>query len=190
MQSALFDSPPLPGLVYRPHVVAPNEEQAIVAAIQAQDLRPFRFQGWEGKRRTASFGHHYDFADSRLKAAPPIPGFLLPVREKAAVLAGVPAERFAHALIIEYAPGAGIGWHRDRPVFDAVCGISLLAPCMLRFRRREGRGFRRAGLVLEPGSAYVLTGPARHEWEHSIAPMAELRYSVTFRTLLAAGDRA
>lgn len=185
MQEALFDDAPLPGLTHRPDILAPAEEQALVAHIAALPFAPFQFQGWEGKRRTVSYGWSYDFNDSRLKEAPLLPAFLLPLRERAAALAGIAPDTFAHALVIEYAPGAGIGWHRDRPQFDVVCGVSLLAPCTLRFRRRVGKKFERVGVPLPPRSAYVLRGPARHEWEHSIVPMEMLRYSVTFRTLVA-----
>lgn len=184
MQSALFDAPTLPGLTYRPDLLTPAEERALVERIRALEFAPFQFQGWEGKRRTVSYGWAYDFNDSRLRAAPPIPEFLLPLRARAAALAGVAPAQFVHALAIEYDVGAGIGWHRDRPAFGVVAGISLAAPCTLRFRRRDGKRFERVALDLAPRSAYVLTGPVRHEWEHSIAPMETLRYSVTFRTLI------
>jgi alkylated DNA repair protein (DNA oxidative demethylase) len=183
MQTPLFEAPLVPGLEYQPRFVSQTMEQALLREFARLDFQPFQFQGWEGKRRTVSFGWSYDFSDSRLKPAPAMPDWLLGLRGRAAQLAGVVPEDFAHALVVEYAPGAGIGWHRDRPAFDVVCGISLVAPCTLRFRRRRGKRFERAALLLEPCSAYVLTGPARHEWEHSIAPMATLRYSVTFRSL-------
>lgn len=179
----LFEAAPLPGLVYRQELVSPDEEQALIAELAALPFAPFQFQGWEGKRRTVSFGWSYDFNVSKLEPAAPLPEFLVPLRQRAASLAGVPPVSFAHALVIEYAPGAGIGWHRDRPQFDLVCGVSLLAPCTLRFRRRVGTRYQRVGVPLPPRSAYVLRGSARHEWEHSIVPMEQLRYSVTFRTL-------
>lgn len=173
----------LPGLTYRTGLLGPDEERAVIARIASLELAPFRFQQWEGRRRTASFGWGYDFTGGGLQPAPPLPDFLRPLRERAAAQAGVPPDAFEHALVIEYAPGAGIGWHRDRPQFGVVCGISLAAPCTLRFRRRSGKRFERASLDLEPGSAYVLDGEARRDWEHSITPMDRLRYSVTFRTL-------
>ena len=104
------------------------------------------------------------------------------MRDKAAAFAGEEPDAIVHALLARYDPGAGIGWHRDRPVFDKVVGVSLGAPEVLRFRQRTEDGFRRAELPVEPRSAYLLTGPARDEWEHSIPPMEALRYSVTFRT--------
>ena len=176
--------PDLPdGFVYRPEFLTPEEERELVERLSGLELRQFEFNGYHGKRRTVSFGLHYDFADARLRDAPAMPAFLTSLRERTATFAGVPADSLLHALVTEYMPGAGIGWHRDRPVFDDVIGISLLAECRVRFRRsaKEGR-WERASLMLQPRSAYLLRGAARTQWEHSIPAMAELRYSITFRT--------
>ncbi len=121
-----------------------------------------------------------------MEPAPAIPDFLLPLRERAAGFAGLQAGDFEQALVIRYDVGAGIGWHRDRPVFDKVFGLSLLSPCVLRFRRRDASGFERFSLDAQPRSAYLLTGEIRHEWEHSIAPLEMKRYSITFRSRNAA----
>jgi len=184
-QPELFDAPAAPtpeGFVYRPDFLSAAEEQELAVHLAALDFRPFQFHGFEGARRVVSFGWRYDFNQGGLKPAPPFPGWLAPFRDRAAAFAGVPEAEVAHALLTEYAPGAGIGWHRDRPQFEDVVGISLLAPCRLRFRLREGEGWRRAAADVAPRSAYLLRGPARRLWEHSIAPMATLRYSITFRT--------
>jgi alkylated DNA repair dioxygenase AlkB len=111
-----------------------------------------------------------------------MPAFMLPLREGAARFAGPEAAKFQHVLLTEYAPGAGIGWHRDKPVFDEVVGISLGSPCLFRFRRKAGLKWERASVVAEPRSAYVLQGPSRTEWEHSIPAVDHLRYSITFRS--------
>jgi len=111
------------------------------------------------------------------------------VRAKAAGFAGLPPDELAQALLIRYDPGAGIGWHRDRPVFEHVLGISLGAPATMRFRRRRRGGFDRAAVFLAPRSIYHLTGEARHQWEHSIAPMEVTRWSITFRSLSQKGRR-
>ena len=89
--------------------------------------------------------------------------------------------------MIRYDPGAGIGWHRDRPVFEHVVGISLGNACTMRFRRRRQGGFDRFNAPLSPGSVYHLQGEARHDWEHSIAPMDVPRWSITFLSLSAKG---
>jgi alkylated DNA repair protein (DNA oxidative demethylase) len=171
------------GLAYRPDFLSAEEEGAIVARLAQIEFQAFQFHGFEGKRRTASFGWRYVFDGSGLTRAEPAPDWLGPLRERAAAWAGVPVEELEHALLTEYAPGAGIGWHRDRSVFGDVVGISLLAPARLRFRRKAGAKWERLALEAAPRSAYLLRGPARTEWEHSIAPMEALRYSITLRTL-------
>jgi alkylated DNA repair protein (DNA oxidative demethylase) len=176
------------GLAYRPDLLGPAEEESLAEEIARLPFRPFEFHGFEGNRRTVSFGWHYAFDGSGLKRTAPMPEWLLPVRDRAAAFAGLAPAAFEHALLIEYAPGAGIGWHRDRPVFGDVVGVSLLAPARLRFRRRSGGRWERSALLAEPRSAYLLRGPARHDWEHSIAPMGALRYSITLRTLRSAQE--
>jgi alkylated DNA repair protein (DNA oxidative demethylase) len=186
-QPSLFAPEPprgLPeGLAYTPDFLAEAEEEALAARLAGLPFRAFEFHGFEGKRRTVSYGLQYRFDGSGLQQAEPFPDWLLPSRDRAARWAGLDRQAIAHALIVEYAPGAGIGWHRDRPVFGDVVGLSLLAPARLRFRRKAGARWERQALIAAPRSAYLLRGPAREEWEHSIAPMAELRYSITFRTL-------
>ena len=184
-QLSLFGAAPVApeGLAYVPGFVGEAEEEALAGRIAGLPFKPFEFHGFTGNRRTVSFGLHYAFDGSGLREAEPIPAWLHPLRERAAALAGREAEDFVHALVIEYAPGAGIGWHRDRPVFGDVAGISLLAPAPLRFRRKAGTTWQRFTLTAEPRSAYLLRGAARHEWEHSIPQLETLRYSVTLRTL-------
>ena len=183
-QFSLFDTPGLPeGLGYRPDLITAEEERALAGHLAALPLRPFEFHGYLGKRRVHSFGWRYAFGGGGLTRAEDMPEWLKPLRGKAAALAGLPSAAFEHVLLTEYAPGAGIGWHRDRSVFGDVVGISLLAPARLRFRRRAGEKWERAALHAEPRSAYLLRGAAREHWEHSIAAMESLRYSITFRSL-------
>jgi DNA oxidative demethylase len=183
----LFGQSGLPGLSQAGDFVTPGEEQRLIASIDAVELTPFKFHGWLGKRLTASYGWSYDFDDASLAPAEPIPDWLLPLREKAARFAGLPAGELVQALLIRYDPGAGIGWHRDRPVFEHVLGISLGAPATMRFRRRRPGGFYRASAPLAPRSIYHLTGEARHRWEHSISAMDVTRWSITFRSLSEKG---
>jgi alkylated DNA repair dioxygenase AlkB len=185
LQSELFESAPdLPeGMRYEREAISADEERVLLDKLPALPFKEFEFHGFLGKRRTVSFGWHYDFNGGGLKQAGELPDFLSPVRERAAAFAGIDACALEHALIIEYKAGAGIGWHRDRPQFGNVIGLSLLAPCSFRLRRKIGAKWERRSLTAEPRSAYLLTGGSRTEWEHSIPPLDALRYSVTFRTL-------
>jgi alkylated DNA repair dioxygenase AlkB len=182
-QTDLFAEPLLAGVEYRPDFISRDEEAALIAQLNAMELAPFRFQGWTGNRKTQSFGWRYDFDDASFSPTEPIPDWLIPLRHKAAVFAGVASEDIAHALLARYDPGAGIGWHKDRSVFDRVVGISLNSPATLRFRQRTPSGFNRFSLPVEPRSAYLLSDEARHRWEHSIVPGETLRFSITFRTM-------
>jgi alkylated DNA repair protein (DNA oxidative demethylase) len=185
--SMLFDAPLIDGLRYADALIGPGEEEQLIERLLATDLAPFRFHGWLGNRKTRSFGWRYDFDDASFAPTEPIPGWLLALRETAAVFAGLQPDDFVHVLVARYDPGAGIGWHRDRDVFEQVVGISLAAPAALRFRRRRGGGFDRAKLDVAPRSAYLLSGEARWEWEHSIAAGNLMRFSITFRTMSEKG---
>jgi len=182
-QPDLFAPPLLAGLGYAEALVDAHEEAALIEALAATELAPFRFQGWTGKRLTTSFGWRYDFDDASFAETAPLPDWLLPLRDKTAGFARLEPEALMQFLVTRYDPGAGIGWHRDRPVFEDVIGVSLGAPAVLRLRRRTEGGFERRTLPLAPRSAYHLSGEARHEWEHSIAPIDATRWSITFRSL-------
>ena len=184
-QTELFEgTPDLPeGMRYERELVPADKERALVDQLSALPFKEFEFHGFLGKRRTVSFGWHYDFNGGGLKQAGELPDFLTTLRKRAAKFADLDPSELEHALAIEYRPGAGIGWHRDRPQFGEVIGISLLAPCTFRLRRKIGSTWERRSLTAEPRSAYLLRGAARTEWEHSIPPLETLRYSVTFRTL-------
>ncbi|MBA3729736.1 MAG: alpha-ketoglutarate-dependent dioxygenase AlkB [Sphingomonas sp.] len=184
-----FAEPLIDGLDYREDFISPAEEAELLERIGALDLTPFRFHGWLGNRKTHSFGWRYDFDDASFRPAEPLPEWLLPLRARAAAFAGMAPDDFVHVLHARYDPGAGIGWHRDRPLFETVVGVSLGSPAKLRFRRRTATGFERACLEVAPRSAYLLTGEVRHQWEHSIAPGEQLRFSITLRTLSDLGRR-
>ena len=172
------------GFHYQPELISSANEEALLSCVRSLPFRDFEFHGYTGKRRVVSFGWHYDFSGRRLMKADDIPDYLLSLREKAAKFGNIQPEEFEHVLITEYGPGAGIGWHRDKAVFAEVIGISLLSPCVFRMRREIAKKkWERVNLILEPHSAYFLSGPARYQWEHSIPQMEALRYSITFRTL-------
>jgi alkylated DNA repair dioxygenase AlkB len=179
----LFDAPLIPGLSVREALISVEEEGKLIAEIDRVELSPFQFQGFTGKRLTRSFGWAYDFNNGRFAETDAIPAWLLPARDKAANFAGLEPDKLVQALVIRYDPGAGIGWHRDRPVFDQIVGLSLGAPAVLNFRQRADTGFRRVKLSLPERSAYHLSGDARALWEHGIRSHEALRHSITFRTL-------
>lgn len=195
LQPSLFaDAPPdegragpaLPeGFAYAPGFLAATQAADLAVWLATLPFAPFQFRGYEGKRRVISFGWKYDFTRSHLERADDMPGELLAVRAQAAALAGLDPADLQQCLLNEYLPGAPIGWHRDRPIFEKVVGISLLSPATFRLRRRVGDGFQRRALELAPRSAYVIAGEARTAWEHSIPPVKAHRYSITFRNFRA-----
>jgi DNA oxidative demethylase len=185
----LFDTPLIAGLRYVENVIGETEERQLLKRLGSLELAPFRFHRWFGNRKTQSFGWRYDFEDASFTAAEPIPEWLQSLRERAAAFAGVRAADFVHVLLARYDRGAGIGWHRDRDVFEKVLGMSLGTPATIRFRQRTPAGFKRASLELAPRSAYLLVDESRWQWEHSISPGEALRFSITFRTLSDKGRR-
>jgi alkylated DNA repair dioxygenase AlkB len=184
-QHELF-APALPeGLEYADGFVSADEEAALLAAITDLPLAEARYRGYTARRRILSFGTRYDFDDDRLQPADPLPGFLLPLRQRAAAWAGVAPEALAAALVAEYRPGTPLGWHRDVPDYELVVGVSLGAPARMRLRPYPPGQAEHSDVIsldLAPRSAYILRGAARWEWQHSIAPTRALRRSITFRT--------
>jgi alkylated DNA repair dioxygenase AlkB len=178
---------PMPeGFRYRADLLTAEQEESLARELVALPFKPFDFHGYQANRQVVGFGFRYDYGSRQVVGAPPLPSFLEPLRQKIAEAFARPAEAFEQVLINEYRPGAGIGWHRDKAQFDEVVGVSLLAPCTFRFRRKKGDGWDRVSLTVEPRSGYLLSGPSRTVWEHSIPPLDRHRYSITFRTLAAA----
>jgi alkylated DNA repair dioxygenase AlkB len=172
------------GFGYREEVITPREEQDHVQRFAGLPFKPFEFHGHLGKRRIVSFGWRYDYSARTLRQSEEFPDWLSPLRERAAAVASLAAEDLQQVLVTEYAAGAGIGWHRDRPMFETVIAVSFLSPCLLRLRRQDGATWMRRAKVIEPRSAYCLRGPSRHDWEHSVPSVTSLRYSVTFRSFV------
>ena len=171
------------GFRYEPDILSADQERLALEQIRALPFKEFEFHGHVGKRRVVSFGWKYDFNERQLRRTDDMPAFLLGIRERAAQFAEMEAHRLQHALVTEYSPGAAIGWHRDRPEFGDIVGISLLSACVFRLRRKVNAGWERVSLTAAPRSAYLLRGPSRTVWEHSIPPVDALRYSITFRNL-------
>jgi alkylated DNA repair dioxygenase AlkB len=183
-QLAFFANPPEPeGLRYAAGFVPPATEENLIARIAALPLQPFQFGQFEGKRRVASFGFQYDCTSRRLQQAEPIPDWLRPMIEQVETFGG-PSTEIRQVLFTEYDVGVGIGWHRDKPHFDKVFGLSLGSTCKFRFRRRAGEKWERFTLDAEPRSIYMMSGASRQVWEHSIPAVEAPRYSITFRSMV------
>ena len=191
-QESLFGDRDLPpGFLYRADFVSRSEEQKLLADIAALEFSQVEMRGVVARRRTAHFGWTYGYYSRRSEPGPPLPAFLILYRDRSAVWAAIDPDSFVEALVTEYPQGAPIGWHRDAPMFgDVIAGISLGAACRMKFRPYVSPGEPRQGtrrtsheVELAARSAYLITGDARREFEHSIPAVEALRYSITFRTL-------
>jgi alkylated DNA repair dioxygenase AlkB len=178
--SAIADLPE--GFTYRPSFLSEDEEASLVLRFRTLDFQPFEFQGYLAKRRIVEYGWEYDFGTRKAATTQPMPDYLLPFRDRAANFAAVSPESLVEAVVTEYPPGAPIGWHRDVPQFEVIIGISLAGACRMRLKPYKGEG-KVVSIILEPRSAYIIEGPARWAFQHSIPAVEHLRYSVTFRTL-------
>ena len=175
----------VPGLRFVPEFLSAAEEQALLRAIDGLELVQAQYKQYTARRRVASFGGKFDYDTNELRPAPPIPDSLAPLRARVAQWLGVDPARFAHLMVAEYRPGTPLGWHRDVPDFESIVGVSLLGTAHMKFRpypHAPGRAGKSVTLELPPRSAYVLEGPVRWQWQHSIAETAELRYSISLRT--------
>jgi alkylated DNA repair protein (DNA oxidative demethylase) len=172
------------GFTYRGEFLSADEERSLVANVEHLPFSEVRMHGIVARRMTIHFGWSYDYAGWKIAPADPPPEFLRPLVARCADAASVPVESLAQVMVARYPPDAAIGWHRDAPMFGVpVIGVSLLSSCVIRFRRKSGEGWETHAQLLEPRSLYLLDGPARTQWQHSIPKTKELRYSITMRTL-------
>lgn len=187
----LFEPSLPPGFHYRHDFISETEERDLLDGIASVTFSDFEMRGVVARRRVAFFGETYD-----REGAEPLPAFVLPLRAAIAEWAQVGVDAFAMALINEYRPGSPIGWHRDAPQYGIVAGLSLLSECRMKFRpyrspsSRAPTPSRRSAtheITLARRSAYLMTHQSRTAYEHHIPPVAELRYSITFRTLRIPG---
>ena len=173
-----------PGLVYRPSFITPAEEGQVLGVVEAIEFHGVTMRGQTSRRLVRHFGLDYRYESWELVPTDPLPHELVWLRDRCAALMGGEQDELVQTLVSKYPPGATIGWHRDAPMFGPkVVGVSLAAPCRMRFQRGVSGSRQVTELTLEPRSAYVLSGAARSAWQHSIPPTKSLRYSLTFRTL-------
>lgn len=188
MQDDLFGAPAPalpPGMRYEEEFLSREDEQRWIAFAQALPLKEMNYKGYTAKRRVVSFGGKYDYLRNKLDEGPPIPPELDPLRMRVATWLGVAPDAFTQVLVAEYGEGTPLGWHRDVPDFEDVVGVSLLSEAVMRFRPYPPDAPKKADIVkvvVQPRSIYLLHGPSRWEWQHSVAATKRLRYSITFRT--------
>src|SRR4051794_15568924 len=181
--TTLFPIDNLPeGLLYHPDFLSEAEEADLVRVFRELPFQAFDFHGYTARRRVLEFGLEYDFTTRKATPTQSLPAFLSPVRERAAQFAGISAAALVEGMVTEYSPGAPIGWHRDAPQFGMIIGISLAGTARMRFKPYKAEG-KPVALTLERRSIYLMRGPARWKFQHSIPAVKELRYSITFRTL-------
>lgn len=174
------------GLRYLPDFLSEEEERVLADALSRLAFREIHMHGVVARRTVAHYGWDYGYESWQLTPAPPLPRFLAPLRDRCAALVGLDPDALEELLVSRYPPGASIGWHRDAPMFGpCVIGVSLLGAARMRFRRKVGEGFQTFALELAPRSIYVMAGAARSVWQHTLSPVKSLRYSLSFRTVLA-----
>lgn len=197
-QLALFgQSAPAPpagpdGLDYEAGWLAADDEAALIELVRRLPLEHARYKAYTARRRVVSYGGEFDYETNRLSPGEPLVDVLHPLRARVAHWAGLPPDALVHVLVAEYAPGTPLGWHRDVPDFEKVIGVSLGAAAQLRFRPYPPQPGRRADVVtrtVEARSIYRLQGAARWDWQHSVPPVAALRWSITFRTAVDRSTR-
>ena len=141
-------------------------------------------RGQTARRTVRHFGLDYDYERGELVETDALPPALVPLRDRCAALMEREPGDLVQVLVSRYPEGAGIGWHRDAPMFGSkIAGVSIGAPVRMRFQRTVGGERSVAARELAPRSAYLLSGKARWSWQHSIPAAKALRYSLTFRTL-------
>lgn len=187
MSFLLENTPLLPeGFQYFASFLSQQEEQELLDEISKIELHTFVFQGFEAKRRVASFGYDYNFENRSLKKGKPIPDGFKKLIDKVAHTLSIQPEDFAELLITEYPVSSVINWHRDAPPFDIIAGISLISDCNFKFRPHEKTKQSRSSVLtyhVERRSLYVIDGPARSDWQHNISAVKKVRYSITLRTI-------
>jgi alkylated DNA repair dioxygenase AlkB len=189
LQTSLFNISDLPeGLLYQPDFLTEQEESELVQTFRALPFTNLDYHGYTARRRVLEFGLEYDFTTHKATPTKNFPDFLSSVRERAASFAGLALAALVEGMVIEYPPGAPIGWHRDAPQFGVVIGISLASESRMRFKRYKAEG-KPVTLTLERRSIYLMRGPARWRFQHSIPAVKELRYSITFRTLRSGQEK-
>lgn len=192
MQSDLFaeeEIVSIPGLRYEQDFLSLEEEAALVELVGSLPLQPARYKEYVARRQVISYGGSYDFDTNTLRPGKPLDERLVPLRDRVADWLAVERRQIVQVLVAEYAPGTPLGWHRDVPDFEVIAGVSFGGEATLRFRPYppDDVAKRRAvQLTVAPRSIYKMAGAARWGWQHCVPPVKHRRWSITFRTPVAA----
>lgn len=181
-----FSPPAPPGLKLAYEIMTLEEEAQLIGRIQASGLADYAYDA-ANPRSSMSYGWKYDFRDDSFVACAPTPEGFGAICETAARFAGVEPGDLAECLLNRYDPGAIIQWHFDKPVWEHVVGISLGAAATMEFRKATADGCQHAAVELRPRSIYLLSGEARHAYQHSLLPVDGTRWSITFRSFSDVG---
>ena len=174
------------GFTYLEDFISVEEERELLEFVKNIEVHTFLFHGYEAKRKVASFGYDYNFENRSITKGFPIPDVFIPLVQKVSNYLNIRQEEFAELLVTEYPLGSVINWHRDAFPFELIAGISLLSDCKFMLRPYDKSKQGKKNLLSFPvkrRSLYVMKDISRYEWEHSIAPVKEIRYSITLRTL-------
>jgi len=174
----------IPGLLYQPDFLTPDEENILLNIIRTIPLKPAQYKEFESKCRIMSFGGIYDFTTHTVKPSPPIDKRLLPLRNRVAKWMGINCEEITQLLVTEYTPGTQLGWHRDVPVYETIIGISLGNEAVIKFRRWPPDPINNRHIVslkVAPRSIYKLENEARWGWQHSVPKIKIPRWAITLR---------
>jgi alkylated DNA repair dioxygenase AlkB len=155
-----MSEPRLAGLEYVPGYLDQDTQDELLSAVDEQPWQTFV------DHRVQVYGYQYNHRAEAAYRIGELPAWSADLALRLMQDGFMP--RVPNQLVVnEYPPGIGLFEHIDQAAFgEAIVSVSLGSTCVMRFTRDE-KGESRE-LLLEPGSALVLTGEARWDWKHGI----------------------
>lgn len=164
----------IPGIIYIPDWIDDLTENNLLTKIQTGI--------WEDslKRQVQQFGSKYNYTNRKITPSDQaIPAWIYTLYPK---LMKFFIEAPDQIIINKYEKGENISKHVDANVFGpTVASLSLLSDTEMTFGQHSGDEIK---YPLRRKSLIIMTGEARTQWYHYIAPVKEKRVSITFRTIL------
>ena len=181
------------GLYYSPGFLDDDEQHVAVKHIDANQWRK------DLGRRVQHYGWRYDYRSRTITSdmyLGPLPGWITKIAEhlcnETELFDRIPDQ----VIVNEYKPGQGIALHADKDCFGAtVATISLGDDWEMKFRPVKESSDEDKSIMLQRGSALILTDDARFQWMHGIDKRKierdklnlrkrRRRVSLTFRTVI------